>query len=51
LQPECQYTTQGLSLTLPEDSATLMVAKRIIEAQGERDPERLAAATVEALAK
>jgi hypothetical protein len=42
-----------LGLADREDSATLMVAKRIIDlaAQGERDPERLAAATSEGLAK
>ncbi len=36
-----------------EDGATLIVAKRIIDlaTQGERDPERLTAATVEALTK
>jgi hypothetical protein len=42
-----------LGLTDREDGATLIVAKRIIDlaTQGEDDPERLAAATVEALAK
>jgi hypothetical protein len=42
-----------LGLSEREDAATLMVAKRIVDlvAQGERDPERLTAATVEALAK
>ena len=36
-----------------EDGATLMVAKRIVDLAilGERDPERLTAAIVEALAK
>jgi hypothetical protein len=40
-----------LGLVEREDGATLMVAKRIIElaTQGERDPERLAAATLQAL--
>jgi hypothetical protein len=42
-----------LGLADREDGATLMVAKRIIDlaTQGERDPERLMAAAVEALAK
>jgi len=40
-----------LGLADREDGATLIVAKRIIDLamQGERDPERLTAATVEAL--
>jgi hypothetical protein len=40
-----------LGLADREDGATLLVAQRIIElaAQGERDPERLTAATIEAL--
>jgi hypothetical protein len=35
------------------DGVTLVIAKRIVDlaAQGERDPERLIAATVEALSK
>jgi hypothetical protein len=42
-----------LGLTDREDRATLIVAKRIIDlaVQGERDPARLTAATVEALSK
>jgi hypothetical protein len=42
-----------LGLADVEDGATLMVAKRIVDfaTQGERDPERLTAATVEALSK
>ena len=42
-----------LGLSEGEDAATLSVAKRIVElvARGERDPERLTAATVEALSK
>jgi hypothetical protein len=42
-----------LGLSEGEDAATLRVAKRIVDlvAKGERDPERLTAATVEALSK
>jgi hypothetical protein len=42
-----------LGLSEREDAATLRVAKLIVDivAQGERDPERLTAATVEALTK
>jgi hypothetical protein len=42
-----------LGLADIEDAATLIVAKRVIDlaAQGERDPERLTSATVEALSK
>jgi hypothetical protein len=42
-----------LGLVDREDGATLMVAKRIIDLAtlGERDPERLTAATMEALGK
>jgi hypothetical protein len=42
-----------LGLVDHEDSATLTVAKRIVDlaAEGERDPERLTAATVKAFAK
>ena len=42
-----------LGLVDKEDAATLLVAKRIIDlaSQGERDPERLTAATIEALSK
>jgi hypothetical protein len=42
-----------LRLADREDGATLMVARRIIDLaiQGERDPERLTAATVEELAR
>jgi hypothetical protein len=42
-----------LGLSEGEDAATLRVAKRIVDlvAKGERDPERLTAATVAALAK
>jgi hypothetical protein len=42
-----------LGLSEREDAATLRVAKQIVDivAQGERDPERLTAATVEALTK
>ena len=42
-----------LGLVDREDGATLMVAKRIIDlaSQGERDPERLTAATLEALSR
>jgi hypothetical protein len=42
-----------LGLSEREDAATLRVAKRIVDlvAQGERDPERLTAATVEVLSK
>jgi hypothetical protein len=49
------YHTVLDRLGLPdrEDGATLVVAKRIIDlaTQGERDPERLTAATIEALSK
>jgi hypothetical protein len=40
-----------LGLSEREDAATLRVAKRIVDlvSQGERDPERLTAATVEAI--
>jgi hypothetical protein len=42
-----------LGLVVREDGATLTVAKRIVDlaAQGERDPERLTAATVKTFAK
>jgi hypothetical protein len=42
-----------LGLSEREDAASLRVAKRIVDivAKGERDPERLTAATVEALTK
>jgi hypothetical protein len=42
-----------LGLSEREDAATLRVAKQIVDivAQGERDPERLTAAPVEALTK
>jgi hypothetical protein len=42
-----------LGLSEREDAATLRVAKRIVDlvAKGERDPERLTAATVKALSK
>jgi hypothetical protein len=42
-----------LGLSEREDAASLRVAKQIVDivAQGERDPERLTAATVEALTK
>jgi hypothetical protein len=42
-----------LGISEREDVATLRVAKQIVDivAQGERDPERLTAATVEALTK
>ena len=42
-----------LGLSAVEDGATLMVAKRIVElaARGERDPERLTAATLEAISR
>jgi hypothetical protein len=42
-----------LGLADREDGATLMIAKRIIDLarQGERDPERLTAAAIEALMK
>jgi hypothetical protein len=42
-----------LGLVQREDGATLLVAKRIVQlaAEGQRDPERLMAATIKALSK
>lgn len=49
----CGAVLHHLGLVDHEDGATLMVAQRIVDlaAQGERDPERLTAATIEALTK
>jgi hypothetical protein len=48
-----QAVLHHLGLSSRKDDITLVVAKRIVDlaAKGERDPERLVAATVEALTK